>query len=349
MAKKTKSTGLKRRFVRITPWTYLGVLILLYLAFILHLPEKNTANIFTEKLDFIPANTTKETMAIAVFPVGVDPTSKTIEERAGVSDFLETEINSNHFSRNSSGGWLQKIQAQLAMWEWYQNLASPTGRIIVIQSGHKKEQIASNVSKIMGWNNEQKAEFVAAVGEILPEAEEGMFYPGKYTVARNASPQQVADLIVTAFYSNIIARYPNSLSEELPLSEILTLASLLEREGYDFEDMRYISGIIWNRLFIDMRLQLDATLQYAKAKENGWESWPVPRPADKYIESPYNTYKYNGLPPGPIANPSVDAVLAALNPRQTDCIFYFHDTRGKLYCNKTYEGHTQDIREVYGS
>ncbi|HMO78075.1 MAG TPA: endolytic transglycosylase MltG [Candidatus Paceibacterota bacterium] len=98
-----------------------------------------------------------------------------------------------------------------------------------------------------------------------------------------------------------------------------------------------------------MPLQLDATLQYArgsKAEENRW--WPRVVPRDKFIESPYNTYENAGLPPAPIANPSAEAVLAALNPRITECMFYFHDAKGKFYCTETYEEHVAKLKEIYG-
>jgi UPF0755 protein len=98
-----------------------------------------------------------------------------------------------------------------------------------------------------------------------------------------------------------------------------------------------------------MPLQLDASLQYARgsnSSEAKW--WPKVRPADKYIKSPYNTYANKGLPPAPIANPSVESVIATLNPKQTDCLFYFHDPRGKFYCTKTYEDHVTMLKKVYG-
>jgi UPF0755 protein len=113
--------------------------------------------------------------------------------------------------------------------------------------------------------------------------------------------------------------------------------------------MRYISGIIWNRLFVGMPLQLDASLQYArgsKISEKLW--WPKVVPNDKYIDSPYNTYENEGLPPAPISNPSVEAVVAALNPRETDCMFYFHDSKGVFYCTENYEDHVAKLKEIYG-
>ena len=96
-----------------------------------------------------------------------------------------------------------------------------------------------------------------------------------------------------------------------------------------------------------MKLQIDATLQYVRGSErNGW--WPIVRSRDKYIDSPYNTYLYKGLPPAPISNPSVAAVLAALNPKKTDCMFYFHDQAGGFHCTETYEEHVQMLKKYYG-
>ena len=142
--------------------------------------------------------------------------------------------------------------------------------------------------------------------------------------------------------------FPEEIAEKVPLEDALAIASLLEREAYDFEDMRYISGIIWNRLFADMKLQLDATLQYAKGTKSPSSWWPRVVPADKYIVSPYNTYAHEGLPPTPIANPSIDAIVAALNPRKTNCMFYFHDRQSNFHCAETYEEHVELLKQHYG-
>ena len=159
----------------------------------------------------------------------------------------------------------------------------------------------------------------------------------------------VAQLLLDEFSSEIIDRYDTQVEEQVPLETALTIASLLEREAYAFADMRIISGIIWNRLFIDMPLQLDASLQYVKGSlptESNW--WPVVKPADKYLKSPFNTYQTAGLPPTPIANPSLEAIVAALNPKTTDCLFYFHDDDGTFYCTETYEEHVALLQKMYG-
>ena len=97
-----------------------------------------------------------------------------------------------------------------------------------------------------------------------------------------------------------------------------------------------------------MRLQIDATLQYAKGSKPSEPWWPGVRPADKFIASVYNTYENSGLPPAPIANPSLDAILAALNPTKTDCMYYFHDRQAEFHCSPTYEEHVELLKQYYG-
>ena len=135
----------------------------------------------------------------------------------------------------------------------------------------------------------------------------------------------------------------------VPLSDALTVASLIQREA-NTNDMRIVSGIIWKRLFNNMKLQIDATVQYAKANRAKTSSnwWPQVIPGDSSIKSPYNTYLHEGLPPTPIANPSVAAVLAALNPIDTPCLFYFHDKKGQIHCTETYAEHTALLKKYYG-
>ena len=201
----------------------------------------------------------------------------------------------------------------------------------------------------MDWNEEEKAEFANIVASTEPTLSDGKFYPGQYVAHRGALPQEVADLINEKFKTDVLNRYTAEVAAQVPLEDALTIASLLEREASDFENMREISGVIWNRLFIKMPLQLDATLQYAKANTTNQKNWwPVPKPADKYLKSPYNTYINAGLPPGPIANPSAAAVLAALNPRSTDCLFYFHDRHEGYHCSLTYEEHVRKLKIHYG-
>jgi cell division protein YceG involved in septum cleavage len=282
------------------------------------------------------------------FPVGVSPLAKTIVENPAVDVYVRQYLSINPDQRRKER-FLDKLIYELAKLDFYQQLASPLTRILVIYSGERKEEVIKNFGDILDWSQYERDEFIKIVTETSPSLTDGKFYPGRYTVAKTATPQEVADLVLAKFATEIANRYDETIEATVPLKDALVIASLLEREAYDFTDMRVISGVIWNRLFIDMPLQLDASLQYTKGSNlNEAKWWPKVIPGDKFVESPYNTYQETGLPPAPIANPSVEAVVAALNPRKTECMFYFHDDDGSFYCSNTYEEHVALLKSMYG-
>ena len=282
------------------------------------------------------------------FPVGIDVERKEIVENPAVETYFDEHIAMKSSPTAMHTSWFSRTLGKLALMNWYQNLASLSSRVLVIQSGERKEQVADHFAKILGWSLDEKKNFLAGIENAEPELVDGKFFPGTYTTAKEAAPEDVIPLITDRFQSEVLSRYGDDVEAAVPLSDALTIASLLEREAYDFEDMRLIAGVIWNRLFIDMNLQIDATLQYAKGSKPNQPWWPRVIPNDKYIASVYNTYKNSGLPPAPIANPSLDSILAALNPRKTDCMFYFHDKRAGFHCSKTYAEHVASLKQYYG-
>ncbi len=118
-------------------------------------------------------------------------------------------------------------------------------------------------------------------------------------------------------------------------TEIIIIASLLEREANDDTSMRMVSGIIQNRLDIGMPLQIDATLDYLLDKASHELTLD-----DLEIDSPYNTYVYKGLPPTPIANPGLTAIRAALEPTASSYLYYLTDDEGVFHYAETHEEHT---------
>ncbi len=285
-------------------------------------------------------------VSITPFPVSVDQGAKTIVENPAVDTYFTQSLAHN---TPDNSDWRDVIASVFASKAWFQNLASPVQRITVIWPGERHEEIAKHFGDILGWDKDERTLFINLIQSSDPILSEGKFFPGKYVLHKDTSPAEVADLIYSEFTEKILQRYTPEVQQSVSVEDALVIASLLEREASDFENMREISGVIWNRLFIDMPLQLDATLQYARGSnpyETSW--WPVPRPRDKYIDSPFNTYQNEGLPPSPIANPSPEAVLAALNPRQTDCLFYFHANNGDFYCSENYEDHVTKLKSVFG-
>lgn len=287
--------------------------------------------------------------SIQSFPISVDPIKKQIIEDPMFSTYLESHLLVTNTTKQRQDRFFDRLVSKLAQSNLYQQLASPRSRILVIYPGERKEEIVKNFGDILRWNYEERQEFVNEITKTEPLLEDGKFYPGRYVVDSNINPTEVAFLVNEKFTTEILNKYNQSIADKVPLNNALIIASLLEREAYDFSDMRLISGIIWNRLFIDMPLQLDATLQYARgSKTNESKWWPIPRSSDKFLNSPYNTYKNTGLPPTPIANPSIEAIVAALNPEATDCMFYFHDQKGGFHCTETYKEHVALLKKVYG-
>jgi UPF0755 protein len=141
------------------------------------------------------------------------------------------------------------------------------------------------------------------------------------------------------------------LKEELvdsgkSLKDIITMASLIQREARGAEQMKLVSGVLWNRVDINMALNVDATLQYIKGYDNVQNTWWAPPLAvDKERTSLYNTYKHPGLPPGPITNPGLDAIKAAASPTETAYMYYLHDPTGKIHFGKTLDEHNVNVQK----
>ena len=335
----------QQRYVRITVGLMLAILTLMTAGAYIVLQTKVAA--FQATTNNSVGNIPE--IAVDPFPISVRPKEKEIihtkEQELTIENFAAPYLSSRTHDR-----WFNQLLARLGTQTWFQNLASPESRIIIILPGERKEQIAHNIGQVLGWDSTARESFITEITTRQPAFPEGTFFSGRYVVPRGSDPVYVANEVHNRFTRSILHRYPDELEEQIPLIDTLTFASLLERESYHFSEMRVISGIMWNRIFINMPLQIDATLQYAKVEAglspDTW--WPVPRPPDKFIDSPYNTYQNTGLPPAPIANPSVTSIIAALNPVPTDCIFYFHDRNGGFHCSETYEQHVQGLQIHYG-
>jgi len=325
-------------------------LILLFLILISSLP---LVLIFTVQHEQVKIQENKPDQ----FPVTVDPRRKIITEKTEVNAYLEGNGTTSPLSASVSGAfssiWSAFKSALVAIAEtpWYHSMASVAGldgHLVTITPGMRKEQVANAFAKRLDWDKAEKKDFLTQDLNSNTSPSEGSFFPDTYFVSEGMTPDDVQKLINKNFKDNVVIRYGTSTEQVVPIKQALNIASIIQRETIGNKDMRLISGIIWNRLFEDMKLQVDATLQYAKASKtmNG-DWWPRVVPADKYIKSPYNTYLHAGLPPTPIASPTVGAILAALNPIETPCLYYFNDKKGEFHCNKTYKEHVNQLRKYY--
>lgn len=171
----------------------------------------------------------------------------------------------------------------------------------------------------------------------LAKDKEGYLFPDTYFFLPNTKPEQVIQEMRSNFDRQMADLLDDIASSTKSLHEIVTLASLLEKEAIVSRERKIISGIIQNRLDIDMPLQIDATFRYILGKG----SFDLTR-EDLRHESPYNTYINKGLPPGPIANPGMDSILAAMHPEKTSYFYYLHDRRGRIFYSKDFEGHKRN-------
>ncbi|MFZ2620896.1 MAG: endolytic transglycosylase MltG [Minisyncoccia bacterium] len=234
----------------------------------------------------------------------------------------------------------------LSSLSFYENLANPSMRIIRIQEGLRKEEIAQVVGDKLGWDDKEKSQFINAHLVMNTTNLEGEYFPKTYMISINDSPTDVTSTMLHEFSVQTSSIKKPKSTQIVNQDTAVKIASIIQREAGGKSDMKIISGIIWNRLFNGMKLQIDATLQYAKgSEEDGW--WEQVTPEDKKIDSIYNTYLHTGLPPSAISNPGLAALEAAYNPQKTSCLFYMHDKKGKIHCAKTYEEHKKNIEKYY--
>jgi UPF0755 protein len=267
------------------------------------------------------------------FVISVDPVRKVIYE----TESLEDDSIENPLASHSVEFALDNLSA-------VNNAINPKFKYVNVPQGLRKEQVAERFASALGWSEEEKAKFIDFSTKKLEDFE-GYYHPGTYTVYRGENSLSVITRMISKFNDQVMDRFDPKKAGVLKLETVLKIASLIERET-NGSDKRLIAGIIWNRIWTDMSLDIDATLQYAKGNEkNGW--WPVVVPKDKYIDSPYNTYQNKGLPPTPISNPGVASIAAVLNPIKTPCLFYFHDKKGKIHCSVTYKEHKRLVGVYY--
>lgn len=174
----------------------------------------------------------------------------------------------------------------------------------------------------------------------LTEGKEGFLFPDTYFFFPTTKADQIVSEMMDNFNKKILAVEEEIEQSGKRLDEIITMASLIEKESNNSEDRKVISGILWKRIEIGMLLQVDAAFLYI----NGKGTFDLTK-SDLEIDSPYNTYKYKGLPPAPIGSPGFDAILAALNPEESPYLFYLHDGNGMIYYAKNFEEHKQNKRK----
>ena len=209
----------------------------------------------------------------------------------------------------------------------------------------RKEQVGEKLASVLGWSQDQLNKWNLIYKNTKPEYFEGVYYPDTYLIPTDESEIQVAERFINRFNEKFTPYADEFIAKNIKWTTGLKIASLIAREAADTRDMKLISGIIWNRLDLGMPLQIDATMQYTLGKNRDGSWWGNINLDEKQRDSPYNSYLYKGLPPTPICSSNVDAIEAALNPEDTDCLYYLHDENKQIHCAKTYKEHLANIKK----
>ncbi len=164
---------------------------------------------------------------------------------------------------------------------------------------------------------------------------EGYLFPDTYRFLKKVSEEEIVEALMKTLTLRISEQMAKDIDARgLTMHEILTMASIIEKEVPTDKDRRMVSGVLWNRIEKGMPLQVDSTINYITGNNDPAVSIDATK-----IDNPFNTYKYKGLPPGPISNPGLSAIMAAIYPEETDYMFYLSKPSGETVFSKTFEEH----------
>jgi UPF0755 protein len=250
---------------------------------------------------------------------------------------LQTEVKAGEYrfephltgvevlERVTSGG------AQVALW-------------VTIPEGYTAREIAETLAQRRLGEGSVLADYFLHTRLTLPSGVhtpnlEGYLFPDTYLMPLQTTPAALAKIMTDQFATVLpadAAERAKRLKYTIP--QIVTLASLIEREAKADDERRLMAGVYYNRLRLGMRLEVDATIEYTFAQHK-----PVITQADLARDTPYNTYLHAGLPPTPIANPGRPSLLAAFDPQPSEFLFYVYKGNGHHAFSRTLAEHNANV------
>ena len=246
---------------------------------------------------------------------------------------------------------------------------------LTIPEGYTLEQIAQTVGQLQGdFKEPLTAEaFLAKVQDetfiaqevakypnllaSLPAKDsgvryrlEGYLFPATFTIKESTTVESLIDEMLAAMDKNLSSHYATIKEKNLTVNELLTIASLVEKEGAKTEDRKLIAGVFYNRLNLGMPLQSNIAILYAEGKLGQNISLSDDAAIDTSIDSPYNVYTKVGLMPGPVDSPSLDAIESSINQTKSDYLYFVANVQdGKVYYSTTLEEHDRNVQEHINS
>jgi UPF0755 protein len=222
---------------------------------------------------------------------------------------------------------------------------------VTVPEGLRKEEIVEIFVDSLQMDTEN-ADFFREDFLTLAKEKEGYLFPDTYLFPPQVTAEIVVNKLTATFEEKL--KSLNPVFDQLSKQQTVTLASIIERETKSFEERSVVAGILIKRLNTPgWLLQADASVQYAVANQkcitetcDNW--WPILTLKDLEIDSPYNTYTQETLPPAPIANPGLESLKAALNPKHSNYWFYIHDPEGNIHYAQTLSQHNENISKYLG-
>jgi len=208
------------------------------------------------------------------------------------------------------------------------------------QAQINKEKATIRLTFIEGWDAKDYGKYLKEQGlgeedSVDLTEKEGYLFPDTYIFNKNYPLKTLIKMMTDNFEQKVTSEMRQEIQKQgKSLASIITVASLVEAEANTKEDRPLVADIIWRRLAVGMPLQLDSTVNYVTGGKN-----PAISLKDQTIDSPYNTYKFKGLPPGPINNPGLEAIKATIYPVKNSYWYFLTGTDGKMYYAKNLEGH----------
>lgn len=226
-------------------------------------------------------------------------------------------------------------------------------KTLTIPEGYTIEQIAKKIEE-SGLGSAE--EFKKAAKDYAPYSymetsnnnvifkAEGFAYPSTYYLSPGSAEKEILAIMVKEFDTQLTEDIRQKAKDKnMSIRDLVNLASLVEKEAVFPEERPVIAGVFLKRLQIQMPLQSDTTIQYILGVQKKEISI-----ADTKIDSPYNTYLYAELPPGPIASPSISTINAVLDPKPTNYLYFVADLEGHHHFTETYQDHLKEIERIHG-
>lgn len=333
---------MKSKFTNLlTRWDVLLVLAIFFLVLIFSYITFFTPNYYSAKTPVIFDITKGESfssVADRLSTIGIIP-SKINFKIAGFIYGAERKIRAARFQIPNGLSYLDLLDLFISgKCDYQRTLSIKPGQTIKWLAHRLEKYVYIDSTEFVNVANNY--EFADSLG-LKQNSFEGYLFASDYRIFERNSPREV----ITLFYNSFKEFYNDSLiarTKELGFSihEIITLASIIKGETHKEEEMSRISGVYHNRLRIGMKLQADPTIQYVLP--NGWKRLTF---KDLELDSPYNTYKYFGLPPGPINSPGKSAILAALYPEKNNYLYFVADGTGGHLFGRTLNEHNNNVKK----